>query len=274
VVPDASDRSASAVGPVLAVIGARSGSKGLPDKNVRDLAGHPLLAWIVAAARRATTVDRVVVSTDSPAYAAIARSYGAETPVPRPAELAGDTSTDVEFVRHLLDRLAAEEGYRPAIVVRLVATAPLQQPEDIDAAVTLLRDDPTASSVMVVAEARQHPAKALRMVADAAGRPRLVPWAAPAEGASGGAEPSARQAYAPAYLRANVVATRTSTIEATGTLAGDAVAAHLVPADRSIDIDTELDLAVAACLIEARGPGAPRPEPVTGGTTHAGKAPR
>lgn len=266
--PDAPDQ-----GPVLAVIGARSGSKGVPDKNVRELAGHPLLAWVVAAARRAATVDRVIVSTDSAAYAEVARAYGAETPFLRPSDLAGDASTDVEFVRHLLDRLAADEGWRPAIVVRLVPTAPLQRPEDIDAAVTLLRHDPAASSVMVVAEARQHPAKALRMVADDAGRPRLVAWAGPADGAPGGVEPAARQAYAPAYLRANVVATRTSTVEATGTLAGDAVAAHVVPADRGIDIDSELDLAIAACLIEARGPDAPRPERVADGASDGREAP-
>jgi CMP-N,N'-diacetyllegionaminic acid synthase len=174
---------------VLALVGVRSGSQGLPGKNVRSLAGHPLLAWILGAAQRSSRVSRLIVSTDSPEYAAIARHYGAETPVLRPAALSGPDATDVTYVAHMLDHLAATEGYRPDVVLRLHATAPLQQPDDLDAAVDALLADPAADSVMVVAEARQHPMKAMRRETDAEGRDRLVPYL----GGTGRAEPAARQ---------------------------------------------------------------------------------
>ena len=238
---------------VLALVGMRSGSVGLPDKNVLPLAGHPLCAWILSAARRSTRVSRVVVSTDSEEYAAIARRYGAETPVLRPAELSGPEATDVLYIAHMLDHLEATEGYRPDVVLRLVATAPLQTPEDLDAVVDVLLADPDADSAMVIAEARQHPMKAMRQETDPQGRVRLVPYL----GTSDRVEPSARQAYAPAYLRANVVATRPETVRRTGTLAGDRVASVVIDAARAIDIDSVLDLRLAELAIEHAEPPLP-----------------
>lgn len=241
---------------VLALIGMRSGSTGVVDKNVRPVAGRPLFAWILDAAKQADCVDRVVVSTDSERYARLAREHGAEVPVLRPVELAGETSTDVEFIVHMLDHLERTEGYVPDVVLRLLATSPLQAPDDIDRVVDLLESDQNASSAMVVAEARQHPAKALRIV-EQAGVRRVVSYIGGLTdaAASGGVEPAARQRHEPAYFRANIIASRTSTIRATGTLTGDTVACHVVPQDRSIDIDAELDLEIAELLLERRRRG-------------------
>lgn len=241
-------------GRVLAVIGARGGSRGLPGKNVRPLGGHPLLAWSIAAARRSTVVERVVVSTDDPAYAEVAQRYGAEVPFLRPAELAGDAAVDVAYVLHALDVLERTEGYRPEVVLRMLPTVPFQQPEDLDGVVGVLLEDADATSAVVVAPARQHPAKALRIVADTDGRPRLHGWS------EGGSEPTPRQDHAPAFFRANVVAARPDVVRATGTLTGPRAAVHLVPADRGPDIDDELDLAFAEFLVVRRDP--PRPVPV------------
>jgi len=235
---------------VLAVVGVRSGSKGLAGKNVAPLGGHPLLAWILSAARRATSVTRLVVSTDSPEYAEIARRYGAETPLLRPAELATDDAPDVLYIAHMLDHLEHTEGYTPDVVLRLLATSPLQAPDDLDRVVDALITDPTASSAMVVAEARQHPMKALRRERDDFGRERLVPY----HRTNGGTEPAARQAYPAAYLRANVVATRPTTIQRTGTLAGDAVVGVEIPAARAVDIDSEVDLLLAQVLLDRADP--------------------
>lgn len=255
---------------VLALIGLRSGSQGLPDKNVLPLAGHPLAAWIIAAARRSQRVNRIVVSTDSADYAALARRYGAETPVLRPAELAGPDAPDSLFIAHMLDHLERTAGYRPDIVLRLVATAPLQSADDLDAVVDTLIADPGADSAMVVAEARQHPMKAMRREVDPDGRIRLVPYLTPASGSSDRVEPAARQAYAAAYLRANVVATRPDTLRRTGTLAGDSVACVIIDQARAIDIDTAADLQLAEVLLALTHPPIPPPVPVSGVRHSAG----
>jgi CMP-N-acetylneuraminic acid synthetase len=240
---------------VLAVIGVRSGSRGLPGKNLRPLAGHPLLAWIVATARRAERVTRVLVTTDAEDLADVARAYGAETPFLRPAELATDTATDVEHVRHALRWLEEHEGYVPDVVVRLLATVPTQLPEDVDAAVDLLIADARATSAVVVAEVRQHPLKTMR-IDESEGRRVLRPSVP----GGAGAEPTARQAYVPAYVRANVVATRPAVVHATGTLTGALPIAHVIERDRIVDIDTELDLLLAELVLARHVPTIPAPE--------------
>jgi CMP-N,N'-diacetyllegionaminic acid synthase len=243
---------------VLALIGVRSGSRGLPGKNLRPVAGHPLLAWIVSTALRSERVGRVIVSTDAEDHAAVARAYGAETPFLRPAELASDSAIDVEYVRHALDWLEAHEGYVPDIVLRLLATVPTQLPEDLDAVVDVLLADPAATSAVVVAAARQHPEKTMRIVEGVDGRTRLVPYLA----GRGSVEPTARQSYASAYVRANVVATRPAVVRTTGTLTGDAVACHVIGEDRVVDIDTMLDLRLAELVLEQHVPRIPPPRPV------------
>jgi len=119
---------------VVALIPARSGSKGLADKNVRDLGGRPLMAWTIAACRRAGRIDRVVVSTDSEEYAAIAEAHGAEVPFLRPPEISGGRSTDREFVVHALDELAGV-GSEPDLVVHMRPTTPFRDPDLVDRAI-------------------------------------------------------------------------------------------------------------------------------------------
>jgi len=122
---------------VLALIPARAGSKGLPNKNIRMLHGKPLLAWPVAAARGCGLVDDVMVSTDSAEYAEIAREHGADVPFLRPAELASDTAPSIDFILHALDTLAAS-GRAYHYVVLLEPTSPLTESGDIAAALAQL----------------------------------------------------------------------------------------------------------------------------------------
>jgi N-acylneuraminate cytidylyltransferase len=123
---------------VLAIIPARGGSKGIPRKNVRPFLGKPLLAHSIEHARQAPSVGRVVVSTDDPEIAAVARRYGAEV-VERPAEISGDTASSESALLHVLDHLEAAEGYRPELVVFLQATSPLRRPGAVQAAIDRLR---------------------------------------------------------------------------------------------------------------------------------------
>ncbi len=121
-------------GSVIALVPARSGSKGVPDKNIRSLGGRPLLAWSVVAASRATTIDRVIVSTDSAEYAQIAYENGAEVPFLRPPELSTDESLDIDFMLHAMNWLA-DRGEEADFIVHIRPTTPFRSPTVIDAAV-------------------------------------------------------------------------------------------------------------------------------------------
>lgn len=135
---------------VLALIPARGGSKGLPNKNILPLGGHPLIAWSIAAAKATPGIGRVVVSTDSPEIARISREYGAETPFLRPADLAGDFTTDLETFVHALNWLDSEEGYNPDLVFQLRPTSPIRFLAEMQTCLRLLREHPEAQSVRTV----------------------------------------------------------------------------------------------------------------------------
>lgn len=143
------------MGEVLAIIPARSGSKSVKDKNIRLIDGKPMIAYSIEHALKAECIDRVIVSTDSEEYAAIAREYGAETPFIRPAEYATDTSLDIEVFEHALEFLKEQEGYVPEIVVQLRPTYPIRNIEDIEKMVRLIRSDDTIDSVRCIAPAKE-----------------------------------------------------------------------------------------------------------------------
>jgi CMP-N,N'-diacetyllegionaminic acid synthase len=122
---------------VLAIIPARAGSKGLPGKNIRPLAGKPLLGWAVEAACGAALVDDVIVSTDSREFADVAAAHGAAVPFLRPDALASDTAPSIGYIIHALDKLAAG-GETYHYVVVLEPTSPLTESADVDAALAQL----------------------------------------------------------------------------------------------------------------------------------------
>ena len=111
---------------VLVIVPARGGSKSIPRKNIRRFAGHPLLAYSIAAGRQAESVGRVLVSTDDAEIVEVARRFGAEAPFLRPAELAGDDTPDLPVFEHALEWLRREEGYQPEVVVQLRPTSPVR----------------------------------------------------------------------------------------------------------------------------------------------------
>jgi CMP-N-acetylneuraminic acid synthetase len=151
---------------VLALIPARGGSKSIPRKNIKPLAGVPLLAYSIAAARAAHSVTRTIVSTDDPEIAEVARCYGAETPFLRPAEFSQDNTTDLPVFQHALQWLDENEGYTPDIVVQLRPTSPLRRTDHIDAAVYTLMERPDADSARTVCVPFQNPFKMWRIGPD------------------------------------------------------------------------------------------------------------
>jgi CMP-N,N'-diacetyllegionaminic acid synthase len=151
-------RMAESVPSVIALVPARAGSKRVPDKNVRLLSGHPVLAYTIAAARESDVFAAVVVSTDSEDYGAIARHYGAEVPFTRPPEIAGDLSPDIEWVDYTLRKLR-EQGRVYDCFSILRPTSPFRQPDTIRRAWRQFVDDAGIDSLRAVEKCRQHPGK-------------------------------------------------------------------------------------------------------------------
>ena len=141
---------------VVCVIPARGGSKGLPRKNLRQLAGKPLIAYSIEAARACTLIDRVIVSTDDDEIAAIARKCGAEVPFQRPAELAQDDASTESVLRHAVDWLDENENYRVDILVFLQPTDIFRKKWMLDAVVQRLLDDPGLDSAFVAFETHKN----------------------------------------------------------------------------------------------------------------------
>lgn len=142
----------------VALIPARAGSKRVPNKNVRVLGGHPLIAYTIAAARDSGVFDAVVVSTDSAYFADIARHYGAEVPFLRPAEYSGDRSPDIEWVEHTLAELRRQGRHYDAFSL-LRPTSPFRKAETIKRAWSEFVSQEGVDSLRAVEKCKQHPAK-------------------------------------------------------------------------------------------------------------------
>ena len=143
---------------VVALIPARAGSKRLANKNIRPLAGHPVIAYTIAAARESGIFDAIIVSTDSPEYAEIARHYGAEVPFLRPAQLAGDLSPDIEWIEHALGELR-EHGREFDCFSLLRPTSPFRRSDTIQRAWQLFMSNTGADSLRAVQKCTEHPGK-------------------------------------------------------------------------------------------------------------------
>jgi CMP-N,N'-diacetyllegionaminic acid synthase len=123
---------------ILAIIPARGGSKGLPGKNIKNIAGHPLISYSILAAQKVSLINRIIVSTDDPKIAEISLKYGAEVPIMRPMEFASDFSTDFDVFFHMLTWLKENENYIPDFVVQLRPTSPVRQISHISDAINKL----------------------------------------------------------------------------------------------------------------------------------------
>ncbi len=144
---------------VLALIPARGGSKGILRKNIKNLGGHPLIAYSITAGLRSKLVTRTIVSTDDEEIAREAKKYGAEVPFLRPEEIALDHTRDLPVFQHVISWLKENEDYRPEVIVQLRPTSPFRPPALVDDAVQILLDNPGASSVRGIVPSKQNPYK-------------------------------------------------------------------------------------------------------------------
>jgi len=223
----------------LGTICARGGSKGVPGKNVRPIAGHPLIAYSIAQARRCSFIDRVIVSTDSPEVAAVARRYGADVPFMRPAELAQDTSAKVPAIQHAVREIEKEIGRKIDYVVDLDPTSPLRSVEDIRACWELVQR-PATDVVFTVTQAEKNPYFNMVELNDGYARLSKSPG-----------RPVVRRQDAPAVysLNASVYAYRREHLMGDGRVIGDRSRIVVMPPERSRDIDGPLDFAFLEFLV-------------------------
>ncbi len=228
---------------VLAIIPARGGSKGIPRKNIKCFAGHPLVAWSIAAARQADLVTRVIVSTDDEEIASISRQHGAETPFLRPSELAADLSVDYPLFEHALGWLKENEGYQPEIVIQLRPTSPIRPKGLVNQAIQQLITHPEGDSVRGVIPSGQNPYKMWRMDGD-----RMIPLLRLEEIAEPYNAP--RQLLPASYWQTgHIDAIRVSTILEKRSLSGDVILPVHIDPSFTVDIDSIRDWNRAEWLV-------------------------
>ncbi|MFI5212922.1 MAG: cytidylyltransferase domain-containing protein [Gemmatimonadales bacterium] len=227
---------------VLATVCARGGSKGVPRKNLRPIAGVPLIERTIRVARAWGGADRLVVSTDDDEIAAVAAAAGAEVPFRRPAELATDSAGKWEVLRHAVASVATS-GPHVDVVVDLDPTAPLRIVEDIQGAVALfVRERPDA--VITVFEAQKNPYFNMVELKDGLAVLCKRP------GDSVKRRQDAPQVYS---MNASIyVLDREFLFRSSGLFEGR-LRAYVMPRERSVDIDSEVDYRLAELLLLERG---------------------
>lgn len=232
---------------VLGVIGARSGSKSIPYKNIYPLGGKPLMAWMIQSAQKSKLITRLIVSTDSAEFAKIANLYGAETPFLRPPELNADDADDISFLTHAVNWLEENEKWKPDIILRLPPTSPFCKPESIDGCIELLIVDPAATSARTIKTTPKHPYKQWKIEGD-----ELKPFV-PKE-MTGFDEPSnmSRHFFVPAFAHVDVIAVRYETLIKDKLLTGKRTRFVMLEKNSAIDIDEPQDLLLAELLIQKK----------------------
>jgi N-acylneuraminate cytidylyltransferase len=226
---------------VVALICARGGSKGLPGKNIRPLAGIPLIAWAIRHALVVERISRVIVSTDSEEIAAVARAAGAEVPFMRPAEFSEDNSPEWLVWRHALNYLMETDGDYPDALIVVPATAPLRIAEDLERCLNEYEKG-EADIVITVTDAHRSPYfNMVKVQAD--GNVGLV---IPPE------ESVYRRQDVPLVYDVTTVAYVAKphfVMDQNGVFEGRVSYVH-IPAERALDIDTLLDFRIAECLMD------------------------
>lgn len=225
----------------LGLIPARGGSKGISGKNVRLMAGKPLIAWTIEVAKTCHYLDRLIVSTDDEEIAAVARQYGAETPFMRPRELASDAASSEGVFLHAIDWFEKQGMFYDTFVV-LQPTSPLRTLEDLNNAFTRFIEL-HAGAVVSVCEVNHHPYHCNMLPADLNMKHFFTEHV----------ETQNRQALQVFYrLNGAIYLADVSYFRQRGHFYGDETYAYIMPQERSVDIDTLLDFEFAELLLKKR----------------------
>lgn len=229
---------------ILAVIPARGGSKGVARKNVRPICGKPLIVYTIETALAARHIlDRIIVSTDDEEIAAIARQSGADVPFMRPPELAGDQTPTLPVLQHAVNFIETAEDLTLDWVLLLQPTTPLRIVEDIETSINLTRQNRCDSVISVVQVFAEHPIFMKRIENN-----RLLAYCLEEK------EGTRRQDIGPpAYMKNGAIyLTRRDVLMENDSIWGNVIQPYVMPPERSVNIDNEIDLKLAEVLISQR----------------------
>ncbi|MDP7247345.1 MAG: acylneuraminate cytidylyltransferase family protein [Candidatus Peribacteraceae bacterium] len=225
---------------VLGIITARGGSKGIPRKNIKPLCGRPMICYMIDATLNSKLLTRCVVSTDDDEIAEIAREAGAEVPFKRPAELAQDDTRDMPVLQHAINWIKDNDGQEFDAIMMIHPTSPLCLGEDIDACIEKMIET-DADSVMSMVEVTDFNIKKLKAIRDGQIESLF---------AEEGREPIPRTAGPKVYKRnAALYLTKTPLIMS-GDMIGERSFAHIMPLERSVDVNTTIDFDIAELQLE------------------------
>jgi N-acylneuraminate cytidylyltransferase/CMP-N,N'-diacetyllegionaminic acid synthase len=236
-----------AKGHVLALIPARGGSRRVKNKNMRLLAGKPLIAYTIEAALQSKLINRVIVSTDSSVIAEIAQAHGAEVPFLRPSRMARPDSTEYEFHLHALDWLRRHQDYEPSLIVNLYPTTPFRRSSTIDRAIRLMWRHPECDSLRSVRVCAEHPFKMWT-----ANKQLLNPFVKTSHGMHTAAYHLLPRIY---IQNASIYITKPEVIWKLGRTIGKKVLKFEMDEYESVDINTPLDFEFADFLLRSRNHG-------------------
>ena len=226
---------------ILCIIPARGGSKGLPGKNIKSLLGKPLIAYTVEQAKNCRYLDRIIVSTEDKSIAAVAKKFGAEVPFLRPKRLAKDKSGTIDVLLHAMDWMETKEKFDFDIVVLLHVTTPLRSVEDIKKSVELLFKDNT-DNVFSVTEAHRNPYFNMVEI-NKSGKVSLVK-----KGNYNG-----RQSAPSVFdMNSSIYVWWKDALRKSKSLFFRNTRIYIMPKERSIDIDDELDFRIVEFLTVKR----------------------
>jgi N-acylneuraminate cytidylyltransferase len=237
---------------IVALIPARAGSKRVPDKNIRPLAGHPVIAYTIAAAASSGIFTDVIVSTDSEHYAEIVKYYGAEVPFLRPQKLAGDLSPDIEWLAYTLDRLQ-ETGRRYDCFSILRPTSPFRLPETIQRAWHDFSTQTGVDSLRAVEKCTQHPGK--MWVVRGKRMTPLLPLGPPEQPWHSSQYPSLPEIY---VQNASLEIAWSRVVMQDRTIAGNVVMPFLTTGHEGFDVNNEYDWQLAEHMVQAGEAGLPQ----------------
>jgi CMP-N-acetylneuraminic acid synthetase len=229
---------------ILAVIPARGGSKGVVRKNIRPICGKPLIAYTIETALAARhLLHRTIVSTDDSEIAAVARDHGAEVPFLRPADLAGDKVPTLPVLQHAVSFIEAQDDIKLDWVLLLQPTAPLRALQDIEASLKVADQNNCDSVISVVQVFAEHPILMKRIENN-----QLLHYCIEEK------EGTRRQDYQPpAYMRNGAIyLTRRDVLMDKDSIWGQVIRPYVMPAERSVSIDNELEVKLVELIMQER----------------------